>query len=160
MESVILGIRESLAAVSAPRFFETERGFQGELLAQLRHRVPLLNDVIVEQEYQKRLMVHGLNIRPDIIVHEPFNPELHKARTEGNFAVIELKLNASPAEAMEDFSSLSAMLDVLQYPIGIFINIASARTHSDLVPIQVRGKIVCFAVYLEGDTTHVIEERT
>lgn len=160
MESVIAGIRKSLAAVSAPRFFETERGFQGELLVQMRHRVPLLNDVIVEQEYQKRLMVHGLNIRPDIVVHEPFNPKFHNARTEGNIAVIELKLNASPAEAVADFKNLSAMLDVLQYPIGIFINIASARTHSDLVPIQVRGKVVCFAVYLEGATTHVIEERT
>jgi hypothetical protein len=160
MESVIVGVRESLAAVSAPRFFETERGFQGELLVQLRHRVSLLDDVIVEQEYQKRLMLHGLNIRPDIIVHKPYNPKFNKARTEGNIAVIELKLNASAAEAVGDFVSLSAMLDILQYPIGIFINIASARTHSDMVPIQAKGRIVCFAVYLEGNTPYVIEDRT
>ena len=146
MEPVIAALRESLNAISAPRFFESERGFQGELLVQLSKHVRLPDNAIIEQEYQKRLMAHGLNIRPDIIIHEPFNPELHTSRTEGNSAAIELKLNASPESAIEDFNSLASMLEILQYPIGFFINIGGNSTYSTLVPQSVRGKLVCFAV--------------
>ena len=160
MESIIASLRESLAAISAPRFFESERGFQGELLVQLSKRLKLSDNTIIEQEHQKKLMAHGLNIRPDIIVHEPFNSERHGARTEGNFAVIELKLNASVAEALEDFTNLSKMLKVLQYPIGFFINIGSPTTHCNSLPNSVKGKIVCFAVYVAEGKTHVVEERT
>jgi hypothetical protein len=160
MESITAILCEALAAISVSRFFETERGFQGELLVQLRNRLKLSDTAIVEQEYQKRLIAHGLKNRPDIIIHEPFNPEIHGSRTDGNIAVIELKLNASPQEAAEDFHSLAAMLQVLQYPIGFFVNISSKIPHGDLVPNQVLGKIVCFAVYLAEGKTIVVEERT
>ncbi len=160
MESVIASLSESLAAISAPRFFESERGFQGELLVQLNKRLKLSDNTIIEQEHQKKLKAHGLTIRPDIIIHEPFNPELHEARTEGNFAAIELKLNASPETAAEDFKSLSALLEVLQYPICFFINIGSAKSHCNLVPDSVRGKIVCFAVHVAEGETVVIQEGT
>jgi hypothetical protein len=160
MEPVIASIRESLATISAPRFFESERGFQGELLVQLNRRLKLSDNAIIEQEYQKRLKAHGLNIRPDIIIHEPFNSEFHISRTNGNIAVIELKLNASPESAIEDFNSLSSMLEILQYPIGFFINIGAAATHSALVPQSARGKLVCYAVYLSEGKTIVVEDRT
>jgi hypothetical protein len=160
MEPMIASLRESLAAISAPRFFESERGFQGELLVQLSKRLKLSDNTIIEQEHQKKLKAHGLTIRPDIIIHEPFNPELHEARTEGNFAAIELKLNASPESAAADFNSLAAMLEVLQYPIGFFVNIGSATTHCNLVPDSARGKIVCFAVHVAEGETVVVEERT
>lgn len=160
MKPIIASLIESLSAISAPRFFESERGFQGELLVQLSRRLQLSDSTIIEQEYQKKLKAHGLRIRPDIIIHEPFNPELHATRTEGNFAVIELKLDATPEAAAEDFNSLAAMLEALHYPIGVFINIDSATTHSNLVPDNVRGKIVCFAVHVEDGKTVVIEERT
>lgn len=97
---VIPIIVEALRGVTQPRFFATERGFQGEFLAQLRARLPnagLPGDAIIEQEYQKRLQDHGINIRPDIIIHVP--TPAGGNRRKGNFAVFELNLRAGPAEA-------------------------------------------------------------
>jgi len=156
-------IRESLASISAPRFFETERGFQGALLTQLENRIPnyvLPEGALIEQEHQKSPAQHGLRIRPDIIIHEPFKPERHSTRTEGNIAVIELKLNASKVRAQNDFNSLAEMINVLQYPLGIFINIASHKTHSELVPLSVKDLIVCFAVSLDNGHVKVVENGT
>lgn len=147
-------------AITAPRFFLTERGFQGELLVQLSRRLHLLDNEIVEQEYQKRQRDHGLRLRPDIIIHEPFDPARHGARAEGNRAVVELKLNATPDEAAEDFRSLAAMIQVLGYPLGVFVNIAATDTHADLVPAAVRGRVVTFAVTLQDGEPRVIEEQT
>lgn len=158
--ALVACIRESLGSIAAPRFFETERGFQGELLAQLARRVQLAEPAIVEQEYQKQQQKHGLTIRPDIIIHEPFDPQRHADRTRGNLAVVELKLNATEAEATQDFQNLAAMLRVLRYPIGIFVNIGTTLTYGDLVPHEARGRIVSFAVSLVEGSAHVIEERT
>lgn len=66
----------------------------------------------------------------------------------GNLAVMELKLKAAPAEAIADFESLGLMLGRLRYRFGIFINIISTSTHTDLVPTAVRNRVVCFAVAL------------
>jgi hypothetical protein len=52
-------------AVSTPRFFETERGYQGELLAELRAALLMLGlpgDAIVEQEYQKTFPKHRITV--------------------------------------------------------------------------------------------------
>lgn len=49
-------MRQALEAIREPRFFETERGYQGELLARLHARLPhvgLPSHAILEQEYQK-----------------------------------------------------------------------------------------------------------
>jgi hypothetical protein len=156
---IIACIRDSLSAITAPRFYQTERGFQGELLVQLSRRLPLLDQEIVEQEHQKRLRDHGLTIRPDIIIHEPFDPARHAARTEGNRAVMELKLNATRAEAAEDLESLAVMIQVLRYPLGVFVNIASSVTYADLVPRAARGRVVAFAVTLKDGKPSLIEER-
>ncbi len=132
MNTQMVGIiLECLRSVRHPRFFETERGYQGELLAELRARLPqvaLLGDAIVEQEYQKRLCGHDINIRPDIIIHVP-TPDGDN-RKEGNFAVFELNLHAGPAEACEDFANLDAVLGGLNYPLGVFVNIDSTRTQA------------------------------
>lgn len=154
--------RQALTAIDQPRFFETERGFQGELRAkleasQLRELLP--QGAILEQEYQKRLDTHGLKIRPDLIIHEPFDPARHSGRQQGNHAVIELKLRASQKRAEGDFKSLLAMMEVLEYPFGIFINIDSQRTHARCVPAEGHGRIVCFAVWLQGNQPQVMEER-
>lgn len=133
-EILLRHVRESLAAIRNPRFFETERDFQGALLAQLEQRIPKSvwpEGTIIEQEYQKRLKQHGLSIRPDIIIHEPFDPEHHMDRTEGNYAVFELKLNATETEATEDFDSLRLMIEALHYPLAIFVNISSQVTWAD-----------------------------
>ena len=157
---IVEAIRDALTSIAAPRFFETERGFQGELLVQLSRRLNLTDQRIIEQEHQKRLYDHGLTVRPDIIIHQPFDPDRHAARTQGNFAVLELKVNATAKEAAEDFKNLAAMIRVLQYPLGVFINIGSSTTHADLVPKEVRGRVVAFAVELQDGKPRVVEART
>jgi hypothetical protein len=152
-------IHDALMAITNPRFFETERGFQGEFLAQLGCRFALSDRAILEQEYQKRAEAHGLTNRPDIIIHEPYDPVHHANRTEGNVAVIELKLRATEEKAADDFKNLSDMIDVLHYPLGIFINIDSAITYSYLVPENIRGRIALFAVTLHGGKVTIVEER-
>lgn len=147
-DEILDNIRQSLLAITTPRFYETERGFQGELLVQLVRRMTLPDQAIIEQEHQKRAFAHGLVCRPDIIIHEPFDPARHRDRTERNFAVIELKLRATPKEVGEDFRSIADMIRVLHYPLGIFINIDCDQTYVDLVPEDLRQQIVTFAVAL------------
>src|SRR5215469_14629161 len=63
----LIMLSQSLESIREPRFFQTERGYQGELLAELRKRlrdVALPGDPVVEQEYQKRIPDHEIKIRP------------------------------------------------------------------------------------------------
>jgi hypothetical protein len=153
-EKLLEAIRDSLVGITASRFYETERGFQGELIAELRKRLTdsvLPGGAILEQEYQKRLKTHGIDIRPDIIIHEPFDQALHTSRRSGNHAVFELKRRASDADASHAFNSLVRMLQVLDYPIGIFVNIDSDATFSASVPEDFHDRIVCFAIRLGAD---------
>lgn len=154
---VLASVRDALQSITAPRLFETERGYQGALLAQLDRRLQLPERVVVEQEYQKQAGRHGLTIRPDVIIHEPFDPERFTDRTQGNVAVIELKLRSTAAAAADDFKSLGLMLDVLRYPLGVFINIGAERTWAELLPQALRGRVVCFAVHLQDTTVTIVE---
>jgi len=120
--SAIEGIRE-------PRLFETERGYQGHLAAQmdrLLEREPdhLLRP-LVEEEYQKRADRHGIILRPDIVVHIPFDRGLSPSRRDDNYLVILLKLRANQKKADRNFQDLETMCSVLNYPLGVFVNIAS-----------------------------------
>jgi len=163
MDALFDQMQAAIERIDHPRFFETERGFQGELRAQLERqafRALMPEGSVIEQEYQKRLQDHGLTIRPDIIIHEPFDPKRHKDRTEGNVAVIELKLNANGGEAVADFVNLIRMMDILHYPVGLFINIASPDTHAALVPSDGRGRIACFSTMLCDGRPRVLRERT
>jgi hypothetical protein len=158
-DALLDSLRKALAACTNPRLFQTERGFQGQLLVELSNRINLPNQTIIEQEYQKRLHTHGLNIRPDIVVHEPYDPYRHADRTDGNIAVIELKLNASADQAAEDFANLAKMLTVLQYTLGVFININSSHTHALLIPQAIRDRVVAYAVSPGDVSAIVLEER-
>lgn len=159
-DALLSSIREALAACTDPRLFETERGFQGQLLVELSKRICLPDGAIVEQEYQKQLKKHGLKIRPDMVIHEPYDSDRHSSRANGNIAVIELKLRAKSGQAIADFESLASMLKVLQYPLGVFININSSETHATLVPAEAKGHIVAYAVSPGNGRSHVIEART
>jgi hypothetical protein len=149
-------IVEALRGVTHPRFFDSERGFQAEFLANLRVALPnagLLGDAIVEQEYQKRLKVHGIRRRPDIIIHVPTPPG--GSRRQSNFVAFALKLAAGTAKARRDLEALDAILRALDYPFGVFVNIASQKTHAD----QYRGlfpdRIHCFAVWRNAGQVRV-----
>lgn len=153
-DKLLAHIEAALAEIKHPAFFDDERSFQGELLVMLRKTIPahiLPEEAVIQQEYQKRLASHGLAIRPDIIIHDPYDPGRHEGRNEGNFLVIELKRRASPAKAAEDFKSLSQMMTVLNYPAGVFINIASLKTHADVLPPDFKDRITCFAISRDGE---------
>jgi hypothetical protein len=159
-EVILTAVRDSLRSLTVPRFFETERGYQGGLLVELSKRLPKMNispAAVLEQEYQKRMGEHGLSIRPDLIIHEPFDRRRHADRTEGNYAVFELKLRASAVQARDDFANLIALMEALNYPLGVFINIDASETHlpTDIVS---PGRIAAFAVALDGDTVKLTED--
>ena len=143
-------IKESRARINHPRFYNTERGFQGMFLSELIQRLPCLQwkGPIIEQEYQKKMKDHGIRIRPDIIIHVLFDKSLHNTRTEGNFVVFELKLNASESEALQDLEKLSKMCEVLRYPLDIFINISTTTTHLSQFQGIYKEKLHAFAVIL------------
>lgn len=160
MDELLNIVRQSLAAIKLPRFYKTERGFQGALLTELERRLPSLQweGAIVEQEYQKRMRDHGIRKRPDIIIHVPFEDGLHNSRREGNFVVFALKLNAGIKKALSDFKKLSNMCEVLGYPIGIFINISADNAHLNDYHGPHKEKLHAFAVRLNGDQVEVKEE--
>lgn len=142
----------ALTSVTNRHYYEDERGFQGEFYAQLHLRLRdmvLPERALLREEYQKRLAEHGLRIRPDIILHEPFDPGRHRGRDEGNHVVMELKRRATPGTAADAFTNLVAMIDALNYPLGVFINIDSARTWVESVPEAHRTRIVCLAAHLD-----------
>ncbi|TKC91703.1 hypothetical protein FAZ69_04475 [Trinickia terrae] len=158
-ENLIGAFRAALSSIIEPRFFETERGFQGALIIELHRRVPLTAGTVIEQEYQKRLLIHGISQRPDIVIHEPFDPSRHRARTDGNHAVLEIKRRSTERQAILDFEKLRVMTEVLDYPLAMFVNIDSAETYVEVSPPELRDRLICFAVY-RGDTgTEVIERR-
>lgn len=160
MDELLNIIRDSLAAIIHPRFYETERGFQGEFLTKLNLRLPSLQwkGAIVEQEYQKRMKYHGTGIRPDIIIHVPFEVLRHSSRREENFVVFELKLNAGANEALPDYNNLSKMCEVLGYPLGVFINIGASSAHLNEYQGPHRKKLHAFAVRLHGGQVVVRDE--
>jgi hypothetical protein len=144
---------EALGAIKEPRFFESERGYQGELLAELRNRVATAcfpGDPIVEQEYQKTITAHGLKIRPDIIIHIPFNRGLTKHRKEGNFVAVELKRRASERTAHAAFKNLRQIKEALNYPLTLFVNIDSANPFAEFCPDCIAVQTLCVAVRLEN----------
>jgi hypothetical protein len=76
-------VRASLETLTPRATTKMSTGFQGQLLVELWKRIPTYlpsDSVIIEQEHQKTLDRHGLTIRPDIIIHEPFDPARHTSR--------------------------------------------------------------------------------
>src|ERR1700678_511295 len=111
-EEFLAALHSAILSITEPRYFESERGFQGALIAQLEMRLAGLSFAdkpIIEQEYQKTFPAHGLTIRPDILLHVPFERGETQNRWEGNFVALELKLRASAKDADDDFSSLSLL---------------------------------------------------
>ncbi len=145
-------LRQALESIREERFFQDERGFQGALLQELSQRVAhgaFPGDPIIEQEYQKRLPLHKIRIRPDIIIHVPFERGVAEERDEGNFVAMELKRRATAKRAKEAFANLAKMKKALKYPLTIFVNIDSDQTHSALCTKSIADQTACFAVRLE-----------
>jgi hypothetical protein len=145
-------LQQALENIHEEQLFQDERGFQGALLQELDRRLPegrRPEDPMLQQEYQKRLFRHGIRIRPDIIIHVPFERGVAESREKGNFVAIELKRRATRESAKGAFANLAKMKKSLKYPLTIFINIDSDQTHVALCPKSIAGQTVCFAVRLE-----------
>jgi len=129
MDSVLIieTIIEALKNMDSPRFFKTERGFQGRFACALYERFDakkiFQDDTIIEEEYQKRKGLHGTKLRPDLIVHIPVECSQASSRAENNFVIFEFKRRANEERVKEDFEKIDEIFENLAYPLGIFINI-------------------------------------
>ena len=144
-------LREALEAITEPRFFATERGFQGELLAGLRarlHEAYFPGDPVVEQEYQKRMREHDIRIRPDLIVHIPFERDLTRVRRDGNFVAVEIKRDINDVPAA--FENLAVIERALDYALTVLVMVNSPDTCAGQCPADIAPKTVCFAAQLEN----------
>lgn len=156
MESAIA---TTLEKIRHPRFFENERGFQGEFRTVLKSEIgsQMDPDAIIEDEHQKRLMDHGLNLRPDLVLHIPFDIATNPSRRTGNFVVFALKREANEGAAIQDFEKLNRMVKLLDYSLAVFININSAQTFFEKCNVPNRLKIVSFAVTRLSDKNSVVK---
>ena len=125
-DDLICATEAAIGAVGHPRFFDTERGFQGEFHHALRTQLDQMGvcpaGSILELEYQKSRR-HGVRQRPDIILHVPASAG-GSVRAD-NHAVWALKHRATVRKAREDFDHLDEMFRELDYPLGFFVNIGS-----------------------------------
>ena len=153
--------KDSIGAITNGRYFSSERGYQGALCTELSSRANIeqifSGYAIVEQEYQKTLIAHGINIRPDIIMHVPYKKGMYSNRRGGNFVVIQLKRKASVHKAKEDFDKIDLMFKELDYPLGIFLNINSANTFFEYYMGNYPERLHCFAVTLVNSEVVIYE---
>ena len=144
-------LETAINGITHPRFYESERGYQGALVSELNKILPdlELNGAIVEQEYQKRIEPHGIRIRPDIIIHVPFDSN-NNSRSEGNFIAIELKLGSDLTErqAAADYQSLALMCEHLSYPLAIFIVINGSETYFEKYSGPHKDKMKAYIINL------------
>lgn len=157
-EQILEATVEALGTVAEPRFFRTERGYHGRfycvLQAALDRRGLLVDGVILEMEYQKSAR-HDMAQRPDIILHIPAE-ESGARRKDNNFAVFALKWRASRTEALADFGKLDEMCEWLDYPLAIFINIASERHYREEYTGPFQDRLHAFGVVLANGAPKVV----
>jgi hypothetical protein len=124
---------EAIGRIKDPTLFADERGYQGELKSKLDHALSLhlreddFASPQVREEYQKNAEHHGIRLRPDIIIHIPFERGVSPTRKHDNFMVILLKRSAGKAKADENFKSLETICSVLDYPVGVSVNVSSSK---------------------------------
>lgn len=159
MDSILKCIIDALRTVESPRFFKTERGFQGRFACTLDNILTKeklsSDDAIIEQEYQKRLNKHGIKLRPDLIIHVPVEVSCSDDSTENNFVVFEFKRKAGIKSSMGDFHKLDEYFSGLNYSLGIFVNVDSSQRHLNNYSGKFKEKIHEFCVYLNKDGVNV-----
>lgn len=151
--SFLTELHAAVRAIREPRFFDTERGYQGELLVQLSRRLEdrqiLPKGFIIEQEHQKTSRKHGFRIRPDIIIHIPLRRGIACAEDVGNFAAIEIKRRADRASAIAAFDSLQLLKSKLNYRLTVFLNVDSDETCAHFCPAAIKAQTFCIATKLD-----------
>lgn len=159
-EAILEALVEALKAVRDPRFYKSERGYQASLYSALQGallaRRLLEPPFILEAEHQKSPSRHNTNQRPDIILHAPAE-QTGRPVSENNRAAFALKLNASPAAARSDFGKLDEMCSApLNYPLAVFINIASTEHRLVEYQGQFRDRLHAFATGLNDGHVDVV----
>jgi hypothetical protein len=154
-------LRSALLAIQEPRFYSTEREYQGELLAQIGARlgdVPIWpGSSAVEQEYQENAAAHGLDIRPDLIIHAPFDRGLFEHKREGDYVVIELKRRASKQTVESAYAKLTQICTLLDYAMGILIHVDSDQVFFSEPGSTASERLHGFAVELRDGRVHLLE---
>lgn len=154
-------LRNALQAIQEPDCYSTEREYQEEFLTQMRARLD--DDLIwpgapaVEEEYQESAVVHGLEFRPDLIIHSHFERGLFEHRRQGDYVVIELKRHASKQAAETAYAQLDRICSLLDYAMGIFINVDSDQVFFPEFSSRAGDRLHGFAVELRGGRVHLLE---
>jgi len=154
-------LRSALMAIQEPRFYSTEREYQGELLTQIRTRLEGVTiwpgSPAVEQEYQKGAAAHGLELRPDLIIHCRFDRGVFEHKREGDYVVMELKRHAGKQTAQSVYAKLDRICTLLDYAMGIFINVDSDQVFFSRFSSTASDRLHGFAVELQGGRVHLME---
>ena len=156
---------EALKSIRNPRYFNNERGYQGEFYCALRKQLAeravigldkhdtIIGDIILDMEYQKR-GVHRTQQRPDIILHKPAKVT-NTSVDENNFAVWALKRKCRCPKAKKDFTKLNEMFRNLNYPLGFFINIDNDSHHLEHYKGDYDKRIFGFSVRLRNGVLYI-----
>ncbi len=149
--------KESILSITHPRFFSNERAYQGRLYCNLLNtfvRQGLLDDEeLIEIEYQKSTR-HSMSQRPDIIYHIP--AEMKKTAVDkNNYAVWAIKKSATLDKAKSDFEKLDEMFSILNYSLGIFINIGSEKTYLDSYDGKFKERLVSYAILINNNRIYL-----
>lgn len=136
--------------VSTPRFYKTERGFQGRfacaLYKVLDARGIFPDDLIIEEEYQKSIKDHGIRLRPDLLIHIPVESSGIEGRDKNNFVAFAFKKNASANDAKSDFNKLEEIVEKLNYLLIIFVNLNSESALLKYYSGQYKDRIHGYAI--------------
>lgn len=156
-EQIIESTISALRKISTPRFFKSERGYQGffycKLYEELEIRRLVNEDQILEMEYQKSSR-HGLSQRPDIIFHIPVEHS-GSSVVKNNFAVWALKARVNATTAQQDFEKLDEMFEYLNYPLGFFININDQQHHLASYSGKFRDRLIGFSILLPDESPRI-----
>ena len=154
-------LRSALQAIQEPHFYSTEREYQHEFLSQMRARledVPIWpGSLTVEEEYQESAAVHGLELRPDLIIHCLFDRGVFEQKRQGDYVVIELKRRASKQAAQSAYAKLDRICTLLDYAMGIFINVDSDQVYFPEFTSTAGERLHGFAVELRDGRVRLLE---
>lgn len=126
--AIINEVINTLRSIKIPRYYKSERGFQTEfyriLSNQLEDKPIFPEHTILEAEVQKRNLEHyGVTQRPDLLIHIPIETGITENSNENNFVNFAFKLSGNERASVEDYEKLEQMFSILNYEMGIFINI-------------------------------------
>jgi len=128
--AIIDEIIVALKGITVARYHKSERGFQTEfykiLSNQLNGKGIFPEHTILEAEVQKRNLEHyGITQRPDLLIHIPIEMGITENVNENNFVNLAFKLLGNERASVEDYGKLEQMFILLNYELGVYINIGS-----------------------------------